>query len=199
MICAVTNDAGNKKHASQRLFLGGKPTCAPGCSAAARAMRWKASASLKKRSAAAPFSMKWANASLRSCPDVSTAWFFPSPGSRPSASNSFTPDRTTSTHALTLEQGKTHMYLLNEAIPAQPATFALCSPRAKGENNQQNTKKNPKITLICWNSLLKRSPFDVLLLQRREMFWCIKTNELCGPKVVVHIAEHFALGLLKKE
>lgn len=159
MICAVTNDAGNKKHASQRLFLGGKPTCAPGCSAAARAMRWKASASLKKRSAAAPFSMKWANASLRSCPDVSTAWFFPSPGSRPSASNSFTPDRTTSTHALTLEQGKTHTgkttrtFSTRRSLPSQRRLlFAALVLREKTTNKIQKKKPQNHINLLKFST-----------------------------------------------
>lgn len=100
----VTNDAERKNCTSQNLSSHGGHTWAPGYSEAVRAMWWKDSASLKKRSAAAPFSMKWTNASLRSCWEARTAWYFPSPGSRPSASSNFTPDRTTSTQALTLKE-----------------------------------------------------------------------------------------------
>lgn len=81
-----------------------KQTWAPGSSDAIWAMSWKASLSLKKRSAAAPFPMKWTKASSRSVRECRMLWSFPFPGFRPSACKSFTPESTTSTQALTLER-----------------------------------------------------------------------------------------------
>lgn len=178
-------------------------------------MWWKDSASLKKRSAAAPFSMKWANASFRSCLEFKTAWFFPSPGSRPSISNNFTPDRTTSTQALTLEErrkmltGKTTCTLgclWDNTMRSLPSQWCLLVTalmlRGKTTNQMKKKKKSqPKAyeypKTLYYSILLLSGFYGAPALQRREGFltFCwIKTrkSKLQGGTSCA------AIGLLKK-
>lgn len=117
-----------------------KQTCAPGSSDAIWATSRKASLSLKKRSAAAPFPMKWTKASSRSFLECRMVWSFPFPGLRPSACKSFTPESTTSTQALTLEGRREESAWKKEAeAPGQPVWTTekcfhkLCSNRKTEE------------------------------------------------------------------
>lgn len=190
----IISDAEHKKQASQTLPSQATHTCAPGCSEAVCAMWWKDSASLKKRSAAAPFSMKWVNASLRSCLEFRTSWFFPDPGLRPSASNNFTPERTTSTQALTLKQRrKMHTWkplcageLVRQYndITSQPARSAVSSGKPSGKTTNQMRKARTQIyefpavlyfgtlLLMCFNSARAQGQWN-----RSLTFQWIKTRK----------------------